>query len=354
MTFSRPKKIKSILAVITALFLAGCSQNTPETQEITEQETILQTSALTSSNSEQTIVSEETTAKSDEKTELADGGSEYESNKASLIEFLDNIKKGDNKAVSEAMNANYDFFDDFTLDSYTFTLADKQMNDYDTSFEVTLNISSSSCDLFPDGESKWRITVGPGVDGVVHEFYSLDKADETKYESELLDTAYDYAYEFSHATGIFDGDKDYIQSYDDKSLSIEKLYLSIEHQYNDDGSMKKELISDILSEIKKRYNLTITEEAFREYYIDSMNIIDGDYFTYKDGHGESWTYQTVKSFEENDSSVKITLDYYGDGVYLFVVRTVEYTFDKNSDGSITLNSVKTIFDNGYELAVGAV
>ena len=362
MTGDNSKKIKTALALFTALLMAGCSQNTSEAQETSKVTTVSTTtkSAETTKQPEQeSQESQESAVQAETMQEIPNA--EAHADNTLIVSLLEDIKNGDNKAVCMAMDANYDFFDDITLESYTYSLTSDQLNEYTNSYDVTLNINSSKSDLFPQGESKWRITTGPDAMGTVCEFFPLDKADEIRekndlsvYKEEYADNlkaiALDQANQFSHATGIFDGDKEFIENYECDLGQIHLLYHSIPIEYTDSGA-KPDLVSDILAEFKNRYNLSVSEEAFRKQFGD---MIEGDYFTGNCGHGGSWTYQNVKSFEETGSNVKITLDYYGDCAYFLAVKEVEYTFDKNSDVSITVNSVKTISDNGYEMATGSV
>ena len=69
------------------------------------------------------------------------------------------------------------------------------------------------------------------------------------------------------------------------------------------------------------------------------------------GHGGGFLYNELTGYEETDSEVKVTVDYYGDSLYFYPTLQSEYTFSKNEDGSITLQRVEKIFDRGYDIAM---
>ncbi len=233
----------------------------------------------------------------------------------------------------------YDFMDDFTIDSYSYSWIYA-----DGGYGVTLNCSDSTCEMFPNGESLWYF--GGGI------FCPWEKAEKlnSRYDDieEPFRTAYYAASDFSLYTGAFEFDKEWLESYTDISphafcCHAYNPYLEIEIIDEENEGFSFE---NFIYAMKQTYNINISQEAF-----DGNTI---GYIPLCGGHGGTWLYTELVGYEETDSEVKVTIDYYGDELYFYPVIETEYTFTKNADGTITLQGAEKIFDKGYEPACGTV
>lgn len=104
---------------------------------------------------------------------------------------------------------------------------------------------------------------------------------------------------------------------------------------------------EFIEAIEKLYNITLPEN--RNYKTDE----NGRIYAYC-GHGGTWYYTSLAGYEETESTVKVTVNFYGDELYFYPVAQSDYSFSKNEDGTVTLQKVENIFDRGYELAVGTI
>ena len=240
----------------------------------------------------------------------------------------------------------YDFMDDFKIDGYSY------QHRGNGSYNVKLICSDSTCELFPNGESYWFFEPGrfcryEEMDDVVtdYEFYEKYK-NYPNYET--INTAYGAACDFP----FFEADEEWFKEVrtDIPDFSIHNFY----HAYNpylDKTQFADEGVypDDLRTAIKKLYNITLPEDAFDRLRFEE----DGRIFA-SCGHGGTWGYEALAGYEETESEVKVTVNFYGDEMYFYPVIQSEFTFSKNADGNITLQKVEKIFDKGYRLAIGTV
>lgn len=237
----------------------------------------------------------------------------------------------------------YEFMNDFTLDSYSYSWIYAYAG-----YGVTLNCSDSTCEMFPNGESLWYF--GNGM------FCPWEKAEKlnSRYDDleEPFRTAYNAAYDFSLRTGVFEFNEEWLENFTD--IDVHRFYhaynpYAVISEYKDGETTFYDVTpEEFAAAVKKLYNINMTAEM-------AMSMADDDGFMIRScGHGGSWYYDMLADYEETDSEVKVTIDYYGDALYFYPVLEVEYTFAKNDDGTITLQGAEKIFDKGYELACGTV
>lgn len=349
------------------LLLCGCEKSTEVPSEISEtavqavtaaevtttSETTVTTAAETTVTTAETTVPTETTAE-----ETTAAKPKYMENENLLLGFLSYLQKTEPPKgafyVFDHGNSfdQYDFIDEFKIDGYSY------QHRGDGSYNVKLICSDSTCDLFPNGESYWFFEPGRFCryeekdDAVTnHEFYEKYK-DYPNYET--ISTAFNAARDFSvgaeYNETVFEADAEWFSKVHDSD--VHWFY----HSYNpyltkyEDGGVYPD---DFRKAIKKLYNITIPDDAFDYLYERSLVDENGRIFSYC-GHGGTWFYEALAGYEETETEIKATLNFYGDEMYFYPVIQAEYTFSKNGDGSITLQKVEKIFDRGYRLASGTV
>lgn len=347
------------LLIISAAF-GGCKSNTETPSgEATETsaETIMQTEtpALTTAveTTAETIAETETATACSSETEAEETyyvQNNYMEDEHLLLGFLSYLQKTEPASgayyVFDHGNSfdQYDFFYDFKIDGYSY------QHRGDGSYNVKLICSDSACELFPDGESYWYFKPGffcryEEKDAIVTNIYEKYK-DMPNYET--ISTAFGAACVFP----FFEADEVWFKEVrnDISEFDIHNFY----HTYNpyldrtqyEDGGVYPD---DLRAAIKNLYNITLPENAFDRLRFEE----DGRVFVFC-GHGGSWMYEALVGYEETESEVKITVNFYGDEMYFYPVVQSEYTFSKNEDGAITLQRVKKNFDRGYTLASGTV
>ena len=359
------KKIAVILSA--ALLLGGCSSGgvgeisseNSETFQTTAAMTTAETAAVTTTSETTVTTATETTVTTVETTVLSETAADettvtnpYMENENLLLGFISYLQKTEPPKgayyVFDHGNSfdQYDFIDDFKIDGYSY------QHRGDGSYNVKLICSDSTCDLFPNGESYWFFEPGrfcryEEKDDVVtnYEFYEKYK-DYPNYET--ISTAYNAACDFP----FFEADEAWFREVrtDISHFAIHNFY----HAYNPyldktqfaDGGVYPD---DLRTAIKKLYNITLSENAFDGFRFEE----DGRIFVYC-GHGGTWGYEALAGYEETESEVRVTVNFYGDEMYFYPVIQSEFTFSKNADGNITLQNVEKIFDRGYGLAIGTV
>lgn len=360
---------KFISAVSVLLLLSGCKKST-EIQSGTAAETSSETSTQTAVQTEKAKESMKTetssaatpeTAKTSETTAVEETAVSiertYMENENLLLGFIAYLRKTEQKPeeyfVFEQGNSfdQYDFFYDFKIDGYSY------QHRGDGSYNVELVCSESSCELFPDGVSYWYFRPGrfcryEELENNILFNRDMEEADEP------LKTAYFAAVDFSFYTDVYEADAEWFENY--VSDSVHGFY----HAYNP-YMEKDEMTGGVYPEehiraTKKLYNITIEPESF-DYLYDSENS-DGGFYYFTDDkrvfsqcwHGAGWYYTSLETYGEEADEIKVTVNFYGDEMYLYTAIQSEYTFSKNGDGTITLQRVEKIFDSGYNPASGSV
>lgn len=269
-----------------------------------------------------------------------------------LIDFLEYLQKPEktDALVFEFWYAfPYDFMDDFTVDICTY----EPLAAEEGAYRVTLNCSESSCDIFPDGESYWyfnalktRFCRYEEKDAVVPDCdFDETYRDDPNYET--IRTVFDAACTFSLGAGydtpLFEADEEWFG--EPHRINLHLFY----HRspcltYYEDGGVYPD---EFIEAIEKLYNITLPEN--RNYKTDE----NGRIYAYC-AHGGTWYYTSLAGYEETESEIRVTVNFYGDELYFYPASQSEYSFSKNEDGTVTLQRVENIFDRGYELAVGTV
>lgn len=346
------KKRVITLAVLLLSFavFGGCAKNTEQSEEqmpLSEQIVTTETAQTeeTAETAAETSVAGKITV---EAAEAAVTQREYAEGEEMLIAFLSYLQNGTQYYFEFGNPIDiYDFMDDFTLDSYSYT------HRGDGVYDVKLTCSESSSDLFPNGDSYWYFKPGffcryEEKDDIVTNTYETYEKYKDMPNYETISTAFAAACAFP----FFEADEEWFKEIrtDISEFDIHNFY----HTYNPyldltqyaDGGVYPD---DLRAAIKKLYNITLPENAFDRLRFEE----DGRVFAYC-GHGGTWGYEALVGYEETESEVKITVNFYGDEMYFYPVVQSEYTFSKNEDGAITLQRVKKNFDRGYTLASGTV
>ncbi|MGN0675071.1 MAG: hypothetical protein ACI4KG_04930 [Oscillospiraceae bacterium] len=349
------KKLYTVLAL--AMLLCGCTNKVGSITETTASETIAATTAEAETVSETlTETKEETSVTTAEVTNAAEDTvttppeDEFDENEKLMLRFMEYLQSGGKGYFEWSRLDHYDFMDDFTIDSYTYTRRN------DVVYDITLTCSDSTCDMFPNGESQWVLNTN-NYGNIT--FVPAERADTGYYGvqfdgDEKYIIPYNAAYDFTLYTGAFEADEEWFENYTD--INVHGFYHASNpyvKMWEYDSENEEYIHYDVTPEefataVKTLYNVNITAKLASQ-----MTDEDG-FMTRMCGHGGSWLYHSPVSFTETDNEIKAVIDYYGDEFYFYPVVEVEYTFSKNEDGTITLQSAEKLFDKGYEVAGGSV
>lgn len=357
------KKNSICTVLLISVLLAGCQKEqlidelkvTEQTDAVTVQSTETLASVSAIEPPQTTLVGlAESTAATSETTAAEEENAENEGEEM-VLAFIECLKTGRSNFEHGELGYGdpfevYDFWDDFTLDAYSF--------DYrgDGIYNVTLTCSDSNCEMFPNGVSEWvfnstyQTCFIPAEREDNHNTTMSFSDPDYDGKGSTLYNAYYAAMNFSLFTEAFEADSEWFENYTD--INVHGFF----HAYNpyfivndyENGVDYDVTPEEFAAAVKKLYNINMTAEK-------ALSMTDETGFMIKNcGHGGSWLYDELAGFEETEDEVKVTVNYYGDSLYFYPTIQSEYTFSKNDDGTITLQKVEKIFDNGYEPASGSI
>lgn len=290
----------------------------------------------------------------DETSDNTESITDFSDNERILIDLLNSIKDGEG---ANAICADYDFFDDFTLNDYSYVKAGDA--EYGEKFDVTFNISGSSTEYFPDGTSLWRICIEPDAASYISEFFPLDVLEEREelidktdelflYSDGTLHQAAMSAVNFTKCTNLYEADESSLAALD--NVNIHSIYHALPVNPCDENSRcTPQKLADAINDT---FGMSITAEKVEETFSDIL--VDGELDFSGDGHGGSWLYPLMTAYEETDSELIIDIDYYGDTGYFICAKSCEYTLELRDDGGFKLKSIVNTYDSGYPVAVGSI
>lgn len=341
--------------------MSGCGNTASVQHKNTESVQNSETSAATALESETAasetaaVTAEMTEAVREAETSATDTTADERdcmTGEKSLLKLIEFLRDGANDSITFNYHGNaslpYDFMDSFTIDSYSYE------HRGDGVYDLTLTCSDSSCDVFPNGDSRWYVNTNRHGNFL---FCSAERENEvmvsTEYPMPLeksVELAYRAACGFTLVTGAFEADSEWFENYTD--IDVHGFYhlpnpYCVIHEYDEETGESE--FFDITPEefaaaVKKLYNVNMAAEQAR-----CMTDETG-FMTKNCGHGGTWYYDTFAGYEETENEIKVRVNYCGDDMYFYPVRQSEYTFSKNGDGTITLQKIEKIFDRGYEPA----
>lgn len=283
--------------------------------------------------------------------------SEMDNDERRAYEFLEALKSKDVKklcgmagVISEEA---YDFFKNTDVESYE--MGRGVSYKYGKIFEVTLNITKSSHELFPVGESKWILDSSGSSSGDVlfqPKGVELKRLLGGNYEfSDVVSFCENFSATF-YCFGTYTDFKEICNEYrEDKALDIltEGLihFMPMDKGLDVSFGLPRKWFEEKAEKVLGITGVDFTKSQF--YNAEKDAIVHDD-------HGGSWNYCTLVS-EEYDEESKlhtVVLDFYADVSYLVKAKTVKYIVKENEDGSFRLLSTENLFDSGYEAARGSI
>lgn len=264
--------------------------------------------------------------------------------------FLDAFQKKDiikyNTMVA-GRNPDYwqsNYINSIDLDNYEIN---KYSDDeFGKSFKVILNISRSSVEHFTVGKSEWLLYIPDHSEtSVIEKFIPFDSKISAPNSDEYLNDNYvKFADDFTVMTNIF-------------SITNEKL-ISMKPTYNiihfsvhrvSDATIT---VNEFCKRVENSFGITSVKEfidnniSSESWYNKETQIISAG----NCAHGGSWAINDVKSsiYDKETNQHIVIMDYYSDGAYINLAKTVKYTFKENEDGTPRLISLECTYDNGYQ------
>ena len=246
----------------------------------------------------------------------------------------------------------YSFFNDIKVDSYEIT--EENTIQYGMQYKVKLNISESSCELFPVGTSRWILEVVNDLCCYIELFRPADINISRITFSEEKDAIL-FCYRFSAGFHCYKTINDFNQivpdNSDTKAFSYFCNSLIQFLPFDNDDVTGYEYKRDSI-EIQAQRVLGITNVDFKKYlYYKELN--DSLEFQY---HGTLWVFSSLssKEFDPDTKQYTIVIDYYSDTAYILKAKTMKYIVQENKDKSFTLLLTELMFDSGTDPLEGSI
>jgi len=249
-----------------------------------------------------------------------------------------------NRTTEEAKKLKaYSIFRDFDVDSYKITETvpfDNYMH-----YEVELNISKSSNDIFPVGKSRWILEVA-------YETVILFKnVNKTIIKTRDSSNAVNLCLDFTSAFNCFKTLRDFNKLVPDKkdkgvySGFCSNLIALTIYDFQNKPIKRKQAESNA----KNTFGITTVDFTMQENYNKQNDTI------IVDSWGWLWFYDAL-SLDNFDSKTKqhtIVINYYADSACILIAKTVKYIVKENGDSTLTLLSTELLYDSGLTIAGGA-
>lgn len=341
------KKVIAIAAVLIGL--SGCSSSVSEGDGITVSEVTVSltetqapvTETTTEAPSETTAeTTEETTT--EETTEINIWERNRESFDSYAEKFLEALSSGNGNAE---LGTDYEFLNDLRISDYSVEFVEQ--NGWSATYNVTVNVTESTDDYIPMGESVWHLVTGYGEFGYVKEFYpkkyyeTLTKV--TSEEDSKVSSACWLAYNTAFIAEIFDTEETPLDEWKSDGFSRHMFYHAVDLDFWN-GVTRKEFVD----EVKKVYGLDLT--SGKDY-----SKTDEDALMPRDcGHGATWVDHRITDVSEENGEIMVQLQVFGDYTAFYPVKESKYFFAEREDGTLYLLRAEKVFDKGLPVYVKTI
>jgi len=343
-------KLTKILCIllVTTFLLYGCGTDTEESLKI--ESSIIDKESYTTNVSVTTTLEVTTYNEQDEFDKMA-------------LDFLEKLKNADSKGLGEITDTNsdgvFDFLKDIKIDNYFINSVD-EIFDQDSNgnkyskgynYNIKFNISKSTSDIFPIGESNWILTLGPSAGSCIFGFTPID-IDINNITWKRENSAVNFCYNFTNQFYCFSSLSDFnelVPLLQDKNYYNYFIY-NCAMNYKNISKSYYFPVDKLEKFMNMRYGITNIKFKEYEYYDEKNDILEPP------AHGGNWLFCTLVSdeYNKNNNHHTIVIDYYADSAYLIKSKTMEYILEGNSENDFKLLSTKLIYDSGYNPGRGSI
>lgn len=333
--------------------ISGCSSSVSEDEQITVSEvtgSLTETEALVTETTAE-VLSETTAVTTTEITEemTTEETTEiniWDRNRVSFDSYAEQFLKALSSGNGNAeLGTDYEFLNDLRISDYSVEFVEQ--NDWSATYNVTVNVTESTDDYIPMGESVWHLVTGYGEFGYVKEFYpkkyyeTLTKVASEEYSK--VSSACWLAYNTAFIAEIFDTEETPLDEWQPNEFSWHWFYHATPLDYLN-GVTPDELVA----EVKKVYGLDLTS-------VKDGLILDEDGFLPRDcGHGGTWVDHRTTNVSEENGEIMVQLQVFGDYAAFYPVKESRYYFAEREDGTLYLLRAEKVFDKGLPVYVKTI
>lgn len=335
------RKAIAILAAVLIGF-SGCSSSVSEGDGITVSEvsvSLTETEATVAKTTTETTAETTIETTAEETTEIDIWERNRESFDSYAEKFLEALSSGNGNAE---LDTDYEFLNDLRLSDYSIEFVEQ--NDWSATYNVTVNVTESTDDYIPVGESVWHLVTCHGECGNVIEFYPKKYYEiQTEKMSEKVSSACWLAYNTAFIAEIFDTEETPLDEWQPNEYSWHYFYHAVDLDYLN-GVTRKEFVD----EVKKVYGLDLT--SGKDY-----SKTDEDALMARDcGHGATWVDHRITDVSEENGEIMVQLQVFGDYTAFYPVKESRYYFAEREDGTLYLLRAEKVFDKGLPVYVKTV
>lgn len=292
----------------------------------------------------------------------AESGAEELSAEAekTVAEFMDALVAHDTETVarlggSQSYSA-YSFLEGVAFSGWE--LIDSHTDEESIVYKVKMNISESSVDDFPVGESIWEIQMSEQKDKYFVSFQREGAEEKTVLADNVsnLDVsgAVKMCYAFTSEFGWISSDENIIDVSCAEKIVEKERFISDLIKFCSYFSNDEELSTSIVDYPAEK----LSESAEKLLGISSLDFTSLPTYnkaknTVTDKRSKySWGYAVLadEQYDSESGIHSVSLDWYSDTIFLAKARSIDYVLFDNPDGSMRLYSTEMTFDSGEPIA----
>lgn len=270
-----------------------------------------------------------------------------------VSDFMNALVSHNNEEVAKMGGSQsygaYSFLDNVGFDSWEIVSEENGI------YTIKLNISESTEEDFPVGESLWTIDASDD-EGSLSSFCRVTENGKTVLADNVsslgVSNAVKMCYAFTSEFGWISSDESIItisgrEKTVEKERFIDDLIKFCAYFSGDDELLESDVnfSAEKLSESAERL-LGIKELDFTS--LPSYNKAKATVSSTRTRY--SWGYAKLADEQFSDGAYRVSIDWYSDAVLLAKARSIDYYLADNSDGSIRLISTDEVFNSGTPIA----
>lgn len=250
----------------------------------------------------------------------------------------------DDKMESDIREA-YGFINDFELTGYEILESNNEEHNV-MKYIVMLEVSESSIEFIPEGNSAWDVEIGIDGPGLI-QLFKPHEMELIHARSSSRNLPESFAYRVATYLQVFntlDDFNDIVPDSDSEELFFDRFCINLMMMFRDrfeNGYVTAERLSEEVEMALGITDVDFTQHSHYDPETDSMSLREG---------GGSWMYESLVSvdFDEETGIHTVVLDFYTDAAFMFKAKTMKYeVMDMGEDG-FKMISAELIYDSGCD------
>ena len=277
-----------------------------------------------------------------------------------ITEFMNALVSHDTETVARIGGSQtysaYGFLDGVIFSGWE--LVDSQNDENGRIYTIKMNISESSEEAFPVGESVWTIEASKGGDEYFSSFCRSGSEEKIVLADNVsnldVSNAVKMCYAFTSEFGWVSSDESIIdlngtEKIVEKERFIGDLIKFCSYFSNDEelsGSIVDYPAEKLSESAEKLLGISNLDFTVLPSYNKAKNTVSNKRTKY------CWGYAALadEQYDSENGIHRVTIDWYSDTILLAKARSIDYVLLDNPDGSIRLYSTEKTYDSGEPIA----